>query len=329
MLDLLPGRVVPLSPRRPHRPMVAGVDGESTAPDDTVVTRLLPQRERRTVGAWCFVDHYGPDDVRDSAGMQVAPHPHTGLQTVSWLFEGDVRHRDTVGSDALLQPDVLGLMTAGRGIAHSERSPRRRAARLHGVQLWVALPDEARDVSPAFELHRELPVLTPTAGARVRVMFGELAGVRSPATTYSPIVGADLDLDPGVTVTLPLDPAFEHALVVASGGADVPGASPTGQGIAPGVLAYLGDGRADVTLAADGASGARVLLLGGQPFEERLVMWWNFIGRSQSDIELARKAWNDDDTSREVFGSVRADTGSRMLAPPMPGVALRPRGRTG
>ncbi len=329
MFDLLAGRVVPLSPRRPHRPMVAGVDGESTAPNDTVVTRLLPQRERRTVGAWCFVDHYGPDDVRDSAGMQVAPHPHTGLQTVSWLFEGDVRHRDTLGSDALLQPDVLGLMTAGRGIAHSERSPRRRAARLHGVQLWVALPDGARDVAPAFELHRDLPVLTPTAGARVRVMFGELGGVRSPAATFSPIVGADLDLDRGVSVTLPLDPTHEHALVVATGGVRVRGASAAAGGVAPGVLAYLGEGRAEVTLTANRTSGARVLLLGGQPFEERLVMWWNFIGRSQSDIELARKAWNDEDTAREVFGSVRADTGPRMLAPPMPRVALRPRGRTG
>ncbi len=307
--------------------MVEGVDGEFTAPDDTVVTRLLPARRRRTVGAWCFVDHYGPDDVTDrggSAGMQVAPHPHTGLQTVSWLFEGDVRHRDTVGSDVLLRPGVLGLMTAGRGIAHSERSPHDRPPRLHGVQLWVALPDADRATAARFELHEELPVL-PVDGAEVRVVLGALAGVRSPATTHSPIVGAEVRIDAGGSARLPIDPSYEHAVVVVDGAAEV-GAGPTR--VERGVFCYLGDGR-DVLRVTAPSSPSRLLLLGGEPFEEELVMWWDFIGRSQADIEIARKVWNDERAAAEAFGTVPDESGPRMLAPRLPAVALKPRGRAG
>ena len=309
VLELLPGRRVPLSPRE--------------SGPQTEVTRLLPQRQRRTVGAWCFVDHYGPDDVSGGDGMQVAPHPHTGLQTVSWLLDGAIRHRDTLGSDVLLRPGALGLMTAGRGIAHSERSPDDRPRLLHGVQLWVALPEGDRDGDPAFALHDDDLATLPLEGGSVRVFVGSLGGASSPAGTRTPLLGAEVRLDPAASVTLPLPAAHEHALVVVEGTVTVD-ASP----VQPGALAYLGTGRE--TLALSSADGGVALLLGGEPFEEELVMWWNFLGRSQAEIEGFRHAWNEDGTDADgLFGPVEGADSDRMLAPPLPGVPLKPRGRTG
>ena len=142
----------------PVREVLVGRPVALGGPRGMTVTRTLPNRGRRMVGAWCFVDYYGPDDVSDSPGMQVAPHPHTGLQTVSWLVEGEVLHRDSVGSVQLVRPGQLNLMTAGHGISHSEQSPADRSPVLHGVQLWTALPDHDRDVRPHFEHHPDLPV---------------------------------------------------------------------------------------------------------------------------------------------------------------------------
>ena len=238
VLELLPGRRVPLSPRE--------------SGPQTEVTRLLPQRQRRTVGAWCFVDHYGPDDVSGGDGMQVAPHPHTGLQTVSWLLDGAIRHRDTLGSDVLLRPGALGLMTAGRGIAHSERSPDDRPPLLHGVQLWVALPEGDRDGDPAFALHDDDLATLPLEGGSVRVFVGSLGGASSPAGTRTPLLGAEVRLDPAASVTLPLPAAHEHALVVVEGTVTVDASR-----VQPGALAYLGTGRETLALSsADGGGGA-------------------------------------------------------------------------
>ena len=322
-LELLPGRRVPLSPRE--------------SDPQTVVTRLLPQRERRTVGAWCFVDHYGPDDLSGTAGMQVAPHPHTGLQTVSWLLDGLVHHRDSLGSDVLLRPGALGLMTAGRGIAHSERSPVDRPDLLHGVQLWVALPEAARRGDPAFALHDDdLPTVSGS-GWSARLFVGSLAGASSPALTHTPLLGAEVRLDAGAGATLPLTGSFEHAVVVVRGELLVDGAE-----VAPGTLAYLGTGRGALDLST--RAGAVALLLGGEPFAEQLVMWWNFIGRSHEEIERFRAEWNGPagDAAGDsagahpgatagtgAFGRVVGDDDARMLAPALPGVALKPRGRTG
>ncbi|HEU4490500.1 MAG TPA: pirin family protein, partial [Jiangellales bacterium] len=174
-------------------------------PRALVVRRTLPHRDRRMVGAWCFVDDYGPADVSSGPGMQVPPHPHTGLQTVSWLLEGEVLHRDSVGSLQLVRPGELNLMTAGRAISHSEESPAERPAGLCGVQLWVALPDADRHVDPHFEHHPDLPRVVDRDIAAT-VVFGELAGHVSPATTYTPIVGADVELGPRADTFLPLDP---------------------------------------------------------------------------------------------------------------------------
>jgi redox-sensitive bicupin YhaK (pirin superfamily) len=296
-LDLLPGKEVLL--------------GESTR-----VRRLLPTLGRRMVGAWAFVDHYGPDDVTATSGMQVAPHPHTGLQTVSWLLEGEVHHHDSVGSDVVFGPGQLALMTAGHGIAHSEQSPVEHPRFLHGAQLWVALPDAHREVAPHFQHYATLPGFT-SDGLTTTVLMGSVGGATSPGTAYSPLVGADLKLTPGADVELPLEPDFEYAVLAAGGSATVEGAP-----VAHGSMLYLGTGRRTVRLQADEA--ASLLLLGGEPFEERLVMWWNFVGRSGDEIAEYAELWNTQD---DRFGAVVGYDGDRLPAPSLPAMPLRARGR--
>jgi redox-sensitive bicupin YhaK (pirin superfamily) len=184
---------------------------------DMTVRRMLPLRLRRSVGAWCFIDHYGPTDVDGLTGMNVPPHPHIGLQTVTWLLTGDVLHRDSLGSEQLIRPGQLNLMTSGRGIAHAEESPADHDPTLHGVQLWVALPDASRQVDPAFEHHGELPAVS-LGGFGISVLLGELAGASSPATTFSPIVGAQLSASGrAASCLLPLRPDYEHVIFVAQG----------------------------------------------------------------------------------------------------------------
>lgn len=284
--------------------------------DSTVVRRLLPNLGRRMVGAWCFVDHYGPDDIAEEPGMRVPPHPHTGLQTVSWLHEGDVLHRDSVGSLQTIRPRELGLMTAGRAIAHAEQSPLTHAPLLHGAQLWVALPNAHRNVSPAFEHHSDLPRITSRSGLQATVILGEIDGATSPGTTYSPMVGADITLSAGADVKLPLEPDFEYAVLTMSGLTRVDGVP-----LEPGSMLYLGCGRRNLPLQATTASG--LLLLGGEPFDEKIVMWWNFIGRTQDDIKQAREDW----MSGSRFGAVEGYDGDPIPAPELPPVPLKPRGR--
>ncbi len=281
----------------------------------TEVRRLLPTLGRRMVGAWCFVDHYGPDEIAACPGMQVPPHPHIGLQTVSWLLEGEVHHRDSLGSDRVIHPGDLGLMTAGGGIAHSEVSPHGHGPVLHGAQLWVALPDADRAVAPAFEHHARLPVLT-APGLRATVLLGAVDGARSPGRTYTPIVGVDVELgvDGGGPAQLPLTPEFEHAVLTVSGTPEVDGGP-----LPPGSLGYLGSGRSALRLSA--AAPARLLVLGGEPFAEQIVMWWNFVARSGAEVAAARDRWR--------AGGFAAVPGSAppLAAPALPPARLVPRGR--
>ncbi|WP_404194608.1 pirin family protein [Streptomyces tauricus] len=283
--------------------------------ESSEVRRLLPNLGRRMVGAWCFVDHYGPDDIAEEPGMQVPPHPHMGLQTVSWLHEGEVLHRDSTGSLQTIRPRELGLMTSGRAISHSEESPKSRARFLHGAQLWVALPDGDRHTDPRFEHHSELPVVT-APGLRATIVLGGVDGAASPGTTFTPIVGADLALAQGADVRLPLEPDFEYAVLSMSGEAHVDGVP-----LLPGSMLYLGCGRTELPLRAE--SDAALMLLGGEPFEEELVMWWNFIGRSSGDIAQARSDW----MAGTRFGEVKGYDGNRLLAPELPAVPLKARGR--
>ncbi|MGW6558757.1 pirin family protein [Streptomyces hydrogenans] len=283
--------------------------------ESTEVRRLLPNLGRRMVGAWAFVDHYGPDDIADEPGMQVPPHPHMGLQTVSWLHEGEVLHRDSTGSLQTIRPRELGLMTSGRAISHSEESPRPHARLLHGAQLWVALPDAHRHVEPHFQHHADLPTVT-APGLTATVILGSLDGAASPGTTYTPIVGADLALTAGTETGLPLDPDFEYAVLTMSGEVHVDGVP-----LLPGSMLYLGCGRTTLPLRA--SSDAGLMLLGGEPFEEEIVMWWNFVGRSGDEIAQAREDWE----KGTRFGEVHGYGGLPLSAPELPATPLRPRGR--
>jgi len=315
--------------RRPAAQVLGGLEGTTAGPaldllpgkevllgESTRVRRLLPTLGRRLVGAWAFVDHYGPDDVSAGAGMQVAPHPHTGLQTVSWLLAGSVHHRDSLGSDVQFGPGELALMTAGRGIAHAEQSPVDHPRFLHGAQLWVALPDASRDTAPAFEHHATLPGWT-SDGLTTTVLMGSFGGATSPGTAHTPLVGVDLALAAGADVEVPLEPDFEYGLLASSGTATVEGAP-----LARGAMLYLGTGRRTLRLTAD--EPTRLLLLGGEPFEEELVMWWNFVGRSGEEIADYAEQWNAESIR---FGAVVGYDGDRLEAPPLPPVPLKPRGR--
>jgi redox-sensitive bicupin YhaK (pirin superfamily) len=236
--------------------------------------------------------------------MDVAPHPHIGLQTVSWLLEGEVIHHDSLGLEGTAAPGVLNLMTAGRGIAHAEETPRDNAGRLRGVQLWVALPEASRDTAPAFASHRSLPSLELDGGAAT-VLLGRVGAVASPAQTFSPIVGAELRGKPGERFALPLDPDFEHALVPLAGACAL-----DGEPLAVDTLYYLGCGRRELVLAS-GSEPFSGLLLGGAPFGETILMWWNFVARTTDEIVAARDDWQ----AGRRFGDVRAYAGERLPAP--------------
>ncbi|MEU6163096.1 pirin family protein [Streptomyces tanashiensis] len=283
-------------------------------PRAMTVRRTLPQRARTLIGAWCFADHYGPDDVAESGGMDVAPHPHIGLQTVSWLFSGEIEHRDSLGSHAYVRPGELNLMTGGHGISHTEVSTARTTV-LHGVQLWVALPGEHRGTARDFQHYA--PGTVRVDGADVRVFLGSLAGSTSPVRTFTPLLGAELLVDPGATVTLRTDPAFEHGLLVDSGELRLAGTL-----LRPAELGYAGTGAETLTLTNESDAPARAVLLGGTPFEEEIVMWWNFIGRSHEEIAEARAEW---EKASDRFGTVEGYPGDRLPAPALPNARIAPR----
>jgi quercetin 2,3-dioxygenase len=269
------------------------------------VRRALPRRNRRTVGPWCFADHMGPAPVTETSGLDVGPHPHTGLQTVTWLLSGRVLHRDSLGTEQLVAPGQLNLMTAGRGVSHSEEATRSFRGTLQGVQLWVAQPDATRSGEPGFAHHAELPGLELDR-SELTVLVGTLAGVTSPARQDTPLVGADAVLHPG-TSTWPVRADFEHGLVVLTGAVRV-----GRQVVEAGRFAYLGRGRDELALTA--AEQARVLLLGGEPFGEPILMWWNFVARTRAEITAAYEQWRSGDGR---FGQVRSPL-DRIPAPALP-----------
>lgn len=267
------------------------------------IRRLLPRRARRLVGPWCFLDSFGPARFASGKAMDVAPHPHIGLQTVSWLLEGEVLHHDSLGLDGLAREGVVNLMTAGRGIAHAEETPPVSSGRLRGVQLWIALPSGSREVAPDF-LSFEAPRLE-LPGVRVTVLAGEMGGVRARGRVFSPLVGADVATAAGPPAALPLEPAFEHALVPLAGDVRL-----GDRALEVDALYYLGAGRREVVLTSEGPS--RVLLLGGEPLGETVLMWWNFVARTSDEIEEARADWE----AGRRFGEVAAYPGTRLSAPP-------------
>ncbi len=305
------------------------------------VHRFLPQRELPMVGAWCFLDRFGPQVTR----MRVEPHPHIGLQTVTWPFEGDVRHRDSVGSDVVVRRGALNLMTSGAGISHSEYSMGDGEVPLDALQLWVALPESRRHGPALFEQHDQLPTVPLEAlnGERgdAVVVLGEFAGVASPASAFTPIVGAEIRVPAGSRVRLPLRADWEHALVAVDGAIRVlVGTTPARQDdtrvdaaastlpdssavdLERLQLLYLGILRDEIVV--ESRSGATLFLLGGEPFEDDIVMWWNFVGRSHEEIVTARDAWESRDAR---FGHVVGHGDERIPAPPLPAVRLTQRRR--
>ncbi len=301
------------------------------------VRRILPHRELPMVGAWCFLDRFGPQE----ALMRVEPHSHIGLQTVTWPFVGEVHHRDSVDSDVVVTRGELNLMTSGAGISHSEYSVGDGPIPLDALQLWIALPESRRHGAPAFERHTDLPTLGLTApdgkpGGSATVVIGELGDMVSPASAFTPLVGAEIAIPAGSTARIPLQRDWEYALVGAFGTAHIDtasidrethGSTPTpadhhAAPLGPHELLYLGTHRDHVDVTASEA--ATVFLIGGEPFESDLVMWWNFVGRTHDEIVEARDAW---EAGSARFGHVVDHGDERVPAPPLPAVRLTPRRR--
>lgn len=300
------------------------------------VRRTLPHRELSLIGAWCFLDQFTSEG---EAAMTVLPHPHTALQTVTWPMTGEIHHRDSLGNDIQVRPGELNLMTAGRGVSHSEFS--RDGAPLSGVQLWLALPTGPDTGDAGFEQVKNLPTLTGP-GWEFTVFVGELGEVRSPAQVFSPLVGADGRIEPSTQVSIPLNPAWEHGFLVFDGevhtheeveeyfsdpaaAGDTDGAVTDGA-ISNGHLTYLGLGRTEFTFTA-GPAGARVVLIGGEPFSEPVVMFWNFIGRNHEEIAEAAAAWAEDwrGGGNERYGLVPGHRTDHIPGPDLPPVRLKPR----
>lgn len=261
------------------------------------VRRVLPAPRRTMVGPFVFVDEFGPAMLAPGTAMDVRPHPHIGLATVTWLFAksdwgdhaGAIDHRDSLGTFATIRPGQVNLMTAGKGIVHSERSPageRARGPRLFGMQTWLALPDGQEDIAPAFESRQDLP-LVEAGGASARVIMGTLWGATAPTTQHAETIYAEIGLAAGGSI--PLDGARdggadERAVMLVEGAASVDGVP-----LALYELAVLAPGRA-MTLASD--SGARVMLLGGEAFSTPRHVWWNFVHSRRDAINAAKEDWS-------------------------------------
>ncbi len=282
------------------------------------VRRTLPQRQRTFIGAWCFVDHYGPDQVGGTGGMVVPPHPHTGLQTVSWLFDGEIEHRDSAGFQALVRPGEVNLMTAGHGISHSEYSTSSTTT-LHGAQLWLALPEADRHTAPSFEHFAPEPAHGP--GWEARVFLGSLLGSTSPVRTFTPLLGAELRISAGTTLLVPVDAAYELGILLDSGVLSV-----DGKPLRANDLGYLPPGQEAVTFVAE--QDALFLLLGGPPFNEQIVMWWNFIGRDHDEVAAYRAEWQAliEEGAAGRFSLPPADPAPPIPAPVLPIVRMVRRG---
>lgn len=267
------------------------------------ISRALPVKGKRMIGPWCFLDRFGPLSFTEGMPMDVAPHPHMGLQTVTWLLEGEIVHDDSLRQEALLRPGGVNVMTSGRAIAHAERTPTDNTGRLNGVQLWTALPDRDRHSDPSFQHLPDVPRLEHPGGV-VRVFSGRIAEAISPARHFSDLLGADVQVHAGETMTLPLQAGYEHGLLILAGDCAF-----EGQALEPRVLYYLGTQRTDAALRS--ARGARILLVGGPPFPETILMWWNFVARTPEEIRDARDDWE----GRRRFGDVPAYKGPRLAAP--------------
>lgn len=271
------------------------------------VNRLMPQRERRLIGAWCFLDHAGPSVFSaGSQGLRVGPHPHTSLQTFTWMLAGEILHRDSLGSEQVIRPGEVNLMTAGRGITHSEESLSGESE-LHAAQLWIALPHAQRNIEPRFDHYSDLP-RWQEQGVDITLLVGALNDHEAQTLVFSPLVGADILAQSDASVVFGLRRDYEYGVLVLEGvlriGRDL---------FAPNELAYLGGGVDDVVLEVEART--RILLLGGEPLNGEILIWWNFVGHSQAEISEAQRDW---EAKSERFGTVLEFDGEPLTAPPLP-----------
>ena len=254
------------------------------------VRRAVPSREARMVGPFVFIDQFGPAALDLGTGMDVRPHPHIGLATVTWLFDGPyagaIEHRDSIGSFSTIRPGTVNLMTAGSGIVHSERSPqeeRANGASLFGMQTWLALPDGQEEIAPAFEAVSDLPVIED-GGAKATVIMGELWGQRAETTLHAQTIYAEIALSAGGSI--PVDAgADERAVMLVEGEATLDG-TPIGLYdlivLAPGAAMMLAS-----------ASGGRLMLMGGEDFPTKRHVWWNFVSSDRERINQAKEDWRE------------------------------------
>ena len=269
------------------------------------VRRSLPQRRRRTVGAWCFADHMGPADVTEDSGLDIGPHPHTGLQTVTWLVDGQALHRDSLGSEQVIVAGELNVMTAGLGVAHAEESTGHYRGTLQGIQLWIAQDDDTRHGPAAFQHLGELPRVEIGA-ATATVFVGEYQGQRSRARTRAGLVGLELRTHGAGDLPLALDPAFEYGVIVLEGEVELDATSLT-----PGTMGYCSPGRDELALRAQ--AGSTLIVVGGVPLDHEILMWWNFVARSRAEIDEAYDSWTADDGR---FGTVSSPLSRIATAAP-------------
>lgn len=279
--------------------------------DGLYARRALPHRDRRMVGAWCFLDHLGPLDFEAGRGLRVGPHPHIGLQTFTWMIDGEVVHRDSLGNEQVIRPGQVNLMSAGHGIAHAEDSIEGQGGRLHAVQLWIALDQAHRHGAPSFRNYPDLPVIERD-GFRVTLLAGSIFGETSPVEVFSPLVGMDITAAREGDLQIPLDRAFEYALLPLAGTVQVDGETFT-----PEAMAYLGAGRDRVRLRSDDAS--HFVLIGGAPFGEEILLWWNFVARTPEEIQAATDDWN----AHRHFGEVHGSPSHPLVAPDVSKLRLR------
>ena len=277
----------------------------------TVIKRALPSRNKRMIGAWCFLDHAGPVSFPQGDGLDVGPHPHIGLQTFTWMIEGTMMHTDSLGSKQLIRPKQVNLMTAGYGISHTEVAPDTET-KMHAAQLWIALPDDKINMAPQFDHYPELPVVVQDQ-VEFTVLVGEFLKTTSPVKVHSDMVGVDFYAPEASTVMIPLNPKFEYGFMALEGEAVVNGHLLNSDNM---VVLEPGIEKIEVQLR----KGSRLLLIGGEPFESPILLWWNFVGRSQEQLKEAREQWVNHDAR---FGTIPDYDGPRLVAPVLPD-SMRP-----
>ncbi|MEB3753239.1 pirin family protein [Acinetobacter sp. MD2(2019)] len=272
----------------------------------TRIQRALPSRHKRMIGAWCFLDHAGPAQFEQNDGLNVGPHPHIGLQTFTWMIEGTLMHHDSIGSEQLIRPKQVNLMTAGCGISHTEVTPKHET-QLHAAQLWIALPDHLRNMPPKFQHYPDLPTIDQDA-LNFTILVGDYLGLESPVEVHTPLISLDIHAPSAAKTVLQLRPDFEYGILLLEGAATV-----EHQRLQMENMFVLSTGFNTLNIELE--ANSRVLLIGGEPFTPPILLWWNFVARTEAELKQANQDWID---HHPRFGNIPSYTGHRLTAPPFP-----------